>query len=557
MNTDAAKEQERRLYAKHNIRNSFCVWCIGVINNFHWNLVHAGSSAIADSYGMKKYVALITWANVLFTIVARIGNAFVFPLLSYNVRVTIKAGVAIAALLIVSFAWDIGGHKNVVAFVVTLIGVVFGGMASCYGESLFLGYIERMPSLQIGSWSSGTGLSGVVASLSFLGLTSAGLRNSYIFLISIPILVIYWLLYFFGLKMPFYVPTSPANNKSITEVDAQPVDGDDDDDYGRCAYKAMSNWKGMPWTDIIPPEPEEKPECLKEMEREKLRAAMGDDYVEPLDSDNTPENAQIGKWARWKRDTWPMAKEMHRFTAWNNFNLTAVYVTEYVVQLMVPFSFPCGVKVSESFWLKNSFVISQFCYQFGVLVSRSSLLCIRIRYVWIMTIIQFLNAIAWLIQAKIKYMSDPNNADRELKFAFGLFAWMIFVGLMGGSSYVNVFYNILEETKRMQEDEEREIVEFVTRHRSMESAKKSDEEGPQKNAKDGDLIASDDEQEVGVLDSEPEELHAARKYIAALWKQRRSMAMNIGALYASIGITIGSLIALFFTLVVLKNDACT
>ncbi|ORC85269.1 uncharacterized protein TM35_000361290 [Trypanosoma theileri] len=555
MESDFARREEQRLHTRHRVRNGFCMWWLGMINNFHYTLVLSGSTAIAESYDMKKYVTLITWANVFFGIVSRIVNAFLMPLLSYNIRVTATSVMGILAILLVSFAWDIGGHKNVVAFVVTLIGVVFIGMAGSYGEALFLGYMERMPPKQIGSWASGTGLSGVAASLIFLGLTSAGLSNSHIFLISIPVLVIYWLFYFFGLKVPFYVPVRSASITSIDEVDAQPVDGDDESGY---TYKAMTNWKGMPWTNIVPAKREEKPECLKEMEREKLRAAMGDDYVEPLDSDNTPENAQIGKCARWKRDTWPMIKEMHNFTLWNNFNLAAVYVAEYAVQFMAPFSFPCDtVKTSENFWLKNSFVITQFCYQFGVLISRSSLLCLRIRYVWIMTIIQVLNAIAWFVQAKIKYMSDPNNADRELKFAFGLFAWMIFVGLMGGASYVNVFYNILKETKEMQEDEEREIVEFVTRHRSMESAKKSDEEDPQKNAKDGDLIASDGETDVGVAaGEETEELLAAHKYIAALWKEKRDLAMNIGALYATIGSTIGSLLDLLFTLVVLNDDDC-
>ncbi|KAH9586606.1 Batten's disease protein Cln3 [Trypanosoma melophagium] len=514
-----AKQQEQSVHTACRVRNIFCLWWLGMINNFHYTLVLSGSTAIAESYGMKKYVALITWANVFFGIVSRIVNAFLLPLLSYNIRITATSVMGILAILLVSFAWDIGGHKNVAAFIVTLTGVVFIGVASNYGEAVFLGYMERMPSKQIGSWSSGTGLSGVAASLIFLGLASAGLSNPQIFLISIPVLVMYWLLYFFGLKVPFYVPVRSGSTTSIDGVDAQPVDDGD----GGYTYKAMTNWKGMPWADIIPAKREEKPECLKEMEREKLRAAMGDDYVEPMDTDNTPDSAQIGRWARCKRDTWPMIKEMHRFTLWNNFNLAAVYVAEYAVQFMAPFSFPCDtVKTSESFWLKNSFVITQFCYQFGVLISRSSLLCIRIRYVWIMTIIQVLNAIAWFVHAKTKYMSDPNNADRELKFAFGLFGWMIFVGLMGGASYVNVFYNILEETKRMQLDEEREILEGV-------------------------VAAGEDS----------EELLAARHYIAMIWKEKRTLAMNIGALYATIGITLGSLLDLLFTLVLLKGDECT
>ncbi|KEG05530.1 putative calcium channel protein [Trypanosoma grayi] len=402
-----------------------------------------------------------------------------------------------------------------------------------------------MPSKQIGAWSSGTGLSGVAASLIYLGLTTAGLTNSQIFLISLPLIVVYCLLYFFGLKMPFYVPVDSAG---VAELD----EGDEGDDgpVGEIVTgyvcKAMVNWIGTPWTNIVPPEPEQMPECLKELNRVRRQAAMGDGYVEASESEPAETDAQIGGWAKWKRDVWPVLKEMHKFTLWNNINLALVYVAEYAVQFMAPFSFPCGeVEESQNFWLKNSFVITQLCYQFGVLISRSSLLCLRIRHVWIMTIVQTLNAIAWFVQAKVKYMSDPDDEDRELKFAFGLFAWMIFVGLMGGASYVNVFYNILEETRVMQEDEEREIVEFVASRRRS----------------DGDVEKEDVEREAQTTDDtvngESDEARAACRYIAGVWREKRNLAMNIGALYATIGITTGSLLDLFFTLVVLKEDGCS
>ncbi|RNF25122.1 battenin [Trypanosoma conorhini] len=119
--------------------------------------------------------------------------------------------MSIVAILLVSFAWDIGGHNNVAAFITMLVGVIFIGMSCNYGSSVFLGYMERMPPWQISSWSSGTGLSGVAASLIFLGLTSASMTNAQIFLLSIVFVIVYWLMYFFGLKLPFCVPESSAS----------------------------------------------------------------------------------------------------------------------------------------------------------------------------------------------------------------------------------------------------------------------------------------------------------------------------------------------------------
>ncbi|ESL05974.1 hypothetical protein TRSC58_06359 [Trypanosoma rangeli SC58] len=453
--------------------------------------------------------------------------------------------MAIVAILLVSFAWDIGGHNNVAAFTTMLVGVIFIGMSCSYGGSVFLGYMERMPSWQISSWSSGTGLSGVAASLIFLGLTSAGMNNAQIFLLSITVVVIYWLMFFFGLKIPFCVPVSSASATEENEVRSDPFREVDEAEGSDYVCKSMTNWKGVPWTSIVPARSEAEPECLREMRRVRRAAAAGEGRETVVEETEEGGGADLGGWARWKRDVWPLVKEMHQFTLWNNMNLAVVYVAEYAVQFMVPFSFPCAqVKTDNSFWLKNSFVITQFCYQFGVLISRSSLLCIRVRRIWIMSVIQVINAIAWFLQAKLKYVSDPNDASREVKLAFVLFAWMIFVGLMGGASYVNVFYNILEETRATQEYEVDEAIEFIASRRRSGSYANAEK-------------AKDEQREVGVVEGESKEAREATHYISTVWKEKRDLAMNIGSVYSSIGIALGSLLDLLFTLVVLKGDECT
>ncbi|EAN82826.1 hypothetical protein, conserved, partial [Trypanosoma cruzi] len=60
----SVKKLEESVHVKHRIRNAFSLWWLGMINNFHYTLVLAGSDGIAEGYGMKKYVALITFANV-------------------------------------------------------------------------------------------------------------------------------------------------------------------------------------------------------------------------------------------------------------------------------------------------------------------------------------------------------------------------------------------------------------------------------------------------------------------------------------------------------------
>lgn len=86
---------------------------------------------------------------------------------------------------------------------------------------------------------------------------------------------------------------------------------------------------------------------------------------------------------------------------------------------------------AESYYwpLRNAYIILSFCYSLGVFISRSSLNLFKIRRIEILTILQGLNLALWLFFAKTHW------APLWLQFAT-----MIFVGLLGGASYVNVYY---------------------------------------------------------------------------------------------------------------------
>lgn len=65
-------------------------------------------------------------------------------------------------------------------------------------------------------------------------------------------------------------------------------------------------------------------------------------------------------------------------------------------------------------------------------MSRSSLSIIKITHVEIVTILQFCNTAFWI------YIAIYQNVSIWIQFPL-----MVFVGLMGGTSYVNVSYLIL------------------------------------------------------------------------------------------------------------------
>jgi battenin len=140
--------------------------------------------------------------------------------------------------------------------------------------------------------------------------------------------------------------------------------------------------------------------------------------------------------------------------AWQATNLTLVYFFEYVAsvgaadrsQPCMPTtdpSAPCQLPHSSDWFVANAFVLLAFCYQLGVFISRSSLRFVRIRHVEWLTLIQAGNFVLWICQAYFKFM--PIGAQLPM---------MVFVGLLGGASYVNIFYNLLNDDEYPEEDRE-------------------------------------------------------------------------------------------------------
>lgn len=106
---------------------------IGFINNFHYCLVTSAANALAEGYGFKRLVALISWCNVFFGIFVRIIAVCIATHVSYNTRILITTMVGLIGVLLMSFAGDIGGHNNTAAFIIMLIGVTLVGIESSYG----------------------------------------------------------------------------------------------------------------------------------------------------------------------------------------------------------------------------------------------------------------------------------------------------------------------------------------------------------------------------------------------------------------------------------------
>uniref|UniRef100_A0A8C9TP10 Battenin n=1 Tax=Scleropages formosus TaxID=113540 RepID=A0A8C9TP10_SCLFO len=83
----------------------------------------------------------------------------------------------------------------------------------------------------------------------------------------------------------------------------------------------------------------------------------------------------------------------------------------------------------------------QTLYQIGVFVSRSSLFCVKIRRVWIMSVLQCVNAVLLCVAVQFHFL--PN--------VFTVFVIIFYEGLLGGAAYINTFHFISKEVARERE----------------------------------------------------------------------------------------------------------
>ena len=116
-------------------------------------------------------------------------------------------------------------------------------------------------------------------------------------------------------------------------------------------------------------------------------------------------------------------------------NLSLVYFLEYTITTSFTVAnaqqiINLDAKREDEFVYENAFIIFNLCYQFGVFISRSSLSFFKIKKVWMITIAQSILFAFYMLNATFFFCEN----------IYVLFFIMVFVGLMGGAQFVNVFY---------------------------------------------------------------------------------------------------------------------
>ncbi|XP_036446224.1 battenin isoform X2 [Colossoma macropomum] len=268
----------------------------------------------------------------------------------------------------------------------SILGVIFASVSSGLGELSFLSLTVYFSNNVLSGWGSGTGGAGVAGALLYSALTQAGLSPRVTLLIMLLVPAVMMISYFVLLVFP---PSFPQ------------------------------------W-------------------RPREACHRGSQERQPLIWDNNDEDCVQDERAKEDRQTGPLTffNKLHILTGLLRFivPLAVVYFAEYFI----------NQGLLELLYFRNSSLSHaeqyrwyQTLYQIGVMISRTSLFCIKIRRIWLLSFLQCVNAV--LLLFAVYYQFLPN--------VWLAFVIILYEGLLGGAAYVNIFYLISKETG----DREREF----------------------------------------------------------------------------------------------------
>ncbi|KAK5971085.1 Battenin [Trichostrongylus colubriformis] len=168
-----------------SFRNLLSFWIFGLCNNFAYSVMlsaaqdilnkHKGEDPIEDNITDSSCVEEITYricsptstgvvliCNILPGLCVKMLCPLVMHRIPYWVRHTAVCVAQASSLFITAFADSVP---------VALGGVCLGSFSSGLGETTYLGLAGHYSKHTIATWSSGTGMAGVVAAFSYAGLT--------------------------------------------------------------------------------------------------------------------------------------------------------------------------------------------------------------------------------------------------------------------------------------------------------------------------------------------------------------------------------------------------
>lgn len=356
----------------------------GLINNVLYVII---LSAAQDLVGtLPKGIVLL--ADVVPSFLVKLVAPYFIHRVPYRARVLAFIALSAAGMLLVALtppAQPVG---------VRLAGVVLASLSSGGGELSFLGLTHYYGHVGLAGWGSGTGAAGLVGAGLYVALTewwAFGVRDSLLFSACLPAVM------FVGFF--FMLPQEPLRRPGRKDYEAVPDGdlGDDDDEV-----------EGMP------------------------RGAASSALLAP-----GPSTVTAAYPARGAHEAGSLRANLKRARALfvpYMAPLLLVYVAEYTINQGVSPTLLFPVESSPFKELRGFYPFYGFLYQLGVFISRSSTPFVRIRRLYVPSVLQVGNLALLTLHALFFFIPS----------VYVVFAVVFWEGLLGGAVYVNCFAEIME-----------------------------------------------------------------------------------------------------------------
>jgi len=370
----------------------------GLINNFGYVVMLSA----ADHIGGKLPESATLLADILPTFVIKLTAPFFMDRIPYRVRVIFAILTGLLSFQLV--AWGTNSTWR-------LLGVVCASISSGLGEITFLALSSFYHRNVVSSWSSGTGAAGIVGATWYLAFTAwftfiPAEKRPFVAMIACSGMPLFMALAYFVLLSPLkasLLKSSSAKNAVInnTDLSEQPL---------RLDSESSSEQVGE----------EESAGAGEAAEPQSIATTTNTELASMLEE---PEARPL---------TFRERAKMIPTLLWYILPLLLVYFGEYLINQGVDPSLVWpGTKISC-----QEYRYYQFLYQGGVFISRSSVNLLRIKNIWWLPLLQILNLNILTLQAIYHF----------IPYFWIVFLIVVFEGLLGGATYVNVYYALSTET---------------------------------------------------------------------------------------------------------------
>ncbi|XP_038067190.1 battenin-like isoform X2 [Patiria miniata] len=183
--TQPLKPADQKNNKRAKMRNLVAFWLLGLCNNCSFYVMLSAAYDILKG-GLPETVVLL--ADILPQLIVDLAGPWFADYIPYDFRVAVCVLTATSSFLLVAFI-------GVRVVSVALTGVALAGLSTGLGEFTYLSLSSFYDKNAVSTWSSGTGASGLVSSLTYAGLTEVlAPKNALLVMLVVPALMIisYW-----------------------------------------------------------------------------------------------------------------------------------------------------------------------------------------------------------------------------------------------------------------------------------------------------------------------------------------------------------------------------